>query len=174
MILIGIDPGVNTGTAIWDTWTKELQVDSMTILQAMRWVELAYCKHGTRLFVIFEDARKRKWFGHMDREQKAYGAGVREGVGSVKRDCAIWEEFLKGLGVPFEMRYPSATKMKAEPFDRLTGLTGRTNEHARDAGMIVFGINESIARAKLIAFNDGKESAGHRSPDHRGITRPAV
>ena len=157
MILLGIDPGTETGLARWVTTTQQLQrVESMTILQAMRVVELEACQRMPDLFVIFEDARKRKWYGKMDREQTKYGAGVREGVGSVKRDCAIWEEFLGGLGVAFEMRYPSATKLKAEPFARLTGWPSRTNEHARDAAMIVFGINESIARAKVIAFKDAR------------------
>lgn len=174
MILIGIDPGTQTGLARWSTAPQQLQrVECLTILQAMRVVELEACQRAPDLFVIFEDARKRKWYGKMDAEQKKYGAGVREGVGYVKRDCAIWEEFLRGLGVAFEMRYPSATKMKAEPFARLTGWTGRTNEHARDAAMIVFGLNDSIARAKVIAFRDG-HSAAQRQDHHRRGAGPTV
>ena len=30
------------------------------------------------------------------------------------------------------------TKSKADTFKKLTGWTGRTNEHARDAAMLVF------------------------------------
>ena len=32
----------------------------------------------------------------------------------------------------------NATKKKVEDFTRMTGWTGRTNEHARDAAMLVF------------------------------------
>jgi len=31
-------------------------------------------------------------------------------------------------------------KMDAEPFNRLTNWKGKTNEHARDAEMLVFGL----------------------------------
>lgn len=173
MILIGIDPGVQTGFAEWDTGLQRLLfVSAGTILECMQLVEVRACSTPAgQLFVTFEDARKRKWFGNRaDMKTERYGAGVREGVGSVKRDCAIWEEFLGRLGVPFEARYPHSTKMKAEMFERTTGWRGRTNEHARDAAMIVFGINESIARAKLIAFNDGPHHDGNRvRPDpHSG------
>lgn len=174
MIILGIDPGTVTGYAAWNTVEHRLHdVDSGTILETMRAVELWACKNPGALLVIFEDARKRKWFGRMDREQRDHGAGVREGVGSVKRDCAIWEEFLTRLGIPFEMRYPHSTKMKAEPFARLTGWPRKTNEHSRDAGMIVFGINESIAQAKVIAFRDG-QSAGKRQEDRRSSAWPAL
>lgn len=171
MILVGIDPGVETGFALWKTSPAELlSVESWSILNAMKLLANMRAEVG---LVIVEDARKRKWYGHMDREQSKYGAGVREGVGSVKRDCAIWEEYLQGLGLPFEMRYPSGTKLKSEPFARLTGFAGRTNEHGRDAAMIVFGMNESIARAKVIAFRDAI-SAATRPGDSRRSARPAV
>jgi hypothetical protein len=32
------------------------------------------------------------------------------------------------------------TKIKAEAFKRLTGWQGQTNEHSRDAAMMVFGL----------------------------------
>lgn len=180
VILIGIDPGVETGIAVWDAQARcFVDVDSGTILRTMKAVE-QHCRKidaefelRKAAFVIFEDARKRKWFGKMDREQGTYGSGVREGVGSVKRDCGIWEEFLTDLGVPFEARHPLSTKYDAERFRALTGWKDRTNEHSRDAGMIVFGMNESIARAKLVAWNDG-QSAAKRQAGSRGSARPTV
>lgn len=170
MLIVGIDPGVETGFAIWKPAPPELMaVESWSILNAMRL--LANIKDDVAL-VIVEDARKRKWFGNRaDMKTQQYGAGVREGVGSIKRDCAIWEEYLQGLGLPFEMRYPSATKMKAEPFARLTGWASRSNEHGRDAAMIVFGMNESIVRAKVIAFRD---AAGNGQADRRGSAGAVV
>ena len=64
-----------------------------------------------------------------------------QGVGSVKRDCTIWEDFLKDLNVSFEMVAPkrNVTKLTHEQFVRLTGYDKRTNEHNRDAAMLVFG-----------------------------------
>lgn len=99
-------------------------------------------------FVICEDARLRKWFGKADQEEAAAGRGRREGAGYAKRDATIWDDLLTAMAIPHEMRKPIATKMKAEPFRRLTKWTGPTNHNARDAAMIVFQLNLPILRAK--------------------------
>lgn len=137
LLVIGIDPGTVTGFAMWDARAQRLlAVESWKLHIAMRLVEQA-----DHPFVIFEDARQRKIFSKMDQEQQRYGAAVREGVGSVKRDCSIWEEFLTDLQVPFKARPPIATKWSSRQFEMVTKWKGRTNEHARDAGMIVYGLN---------------------------------
>ena len=64
-----------------------------------------------------------------------------QGVGSVKRDASIWEAYLTDLGVWFEMVAPkrNLTKITHETFVNMTKWKGRTNEHKRDAAMLVFG-----------------------------------
>jgi hypothetical protein len=111
--------------------------------------------------VIFEDARQRRWFGSRDRNQIKYGAGVREGVGSVKRDCLIWEEFLLDLGVPFIARSPKSgsTKKNARHFEVLTGWKARTNEHARDAALIVYGLNTPMVTGLVLDFHSRQKGA---------------
>lgn len=137
---IGIDCGVNTGFTVWNKEQKELAlVDSFSIINAINKVEAIAKEFPGQVFVRFEDARLRKWIPR----QKTEGAerGRREGAGSVKRDCSIWEEFLKENNIPYEAVAPknNKTKLKAEAFRKLTGWTGETNEHSRDAGMLVFG-----------------------------------
>jgi len=127
--LIGIDPGTNTGFAIKDAG-KITYVAALKIHEAM---ELA--KQNTDAVFYVEDARKRKWFGNTGRE-------VLQGAGSVKRDCAIWSDFLVDLGVEFRMVAPkdNKTKLGASTFKQQTGYQGRTNKHGRDAAMIVWGL----------------------------------
>ena len=144
MIYIGIDTGTNTGFAVWDNRKNEfLAVSSLKIHEAMREVERykALCAEAdTGLCVRVEDARKRDWYGEpMSREKER---AKLQGVGSVKRDCTIWEDYLSALGVDFQMVAPKniATKMKAEPFKYITKWPERTNEHGRDAAMLVFGL----------------------------------
>lgn len=135
-IIIGIDPGVNTGVAIYSKETKKLvSVVSTEIHEAMKIVSQNYAAHGQALLVRFEDARLRNWFGTAGREQL-------QGAGSIKRDCKIWEDFLSSLGVPFEMIPPNrnVTKLNKEQFKRITEYPFRTNEHGRDAAMLVFGM----------------------------------
>lgn len=137
MLQIGIDAGVNTGVAVAVDGVLQ-SVQSMTITQAMQLV-FAVLHQSPTLYI--EDARKRTWFGGMDAKQAKHGAGVREGVGSVKRDCQIWEDFCKEQGIEFVLVHPAAnkTKLDAKDFGRITKWEGRTNEHGRDAAMLVFG-----------------------------------
>lgn len=135
---IGIDPGTLTGVAVSEGG-RLVYVHSMALHYAMQFVR-GYHTAG-QVMVHFEDARLRRWFGKMDAKQARYGAAVREGAGAAKRDAAIWAEFLADLGIPHRAVKPApgTTKLSAEAFERLTGWTARTNEHARDAAMLILG-----------------------------------
>ena len=144
MYYIGIDTGVHTGIAIWDNRKRYLlQVDATSIHKAMEIVkehkELAE-KESTRLIVRVEDPRQRTWFGteKMSREEERKRL---QGVGSVKRDAGIWDDYLSDLGVEYEMVAPkrNATKLTQERFKAITGWQKRTNEHSRDAAMLIYG-----------------------------------
>lgn len=143
-ILIGIDTGVHTGFAVAidrGNGGELEQVESLSITQAMEQIRDRINSDGKdNIFLYIEDARQRKWFGSMDARQAKSGAGVREGVGSVKRDAQIWEDWCKENQINFKMIHPknNSTKYKADTFKKITGWTGRTNEHARDAAMLVF------------------------------------
>ena len=133
MIYIGIDPGVNTGIAVWDSDIKEFRyVASIKIHKAIDFV-LAMSKDYD-LKVVVEDARKRRWYG-------ANSNAKVQGAGSIKRDCKIWDDFLQDYRINSIMRAPQKgmTKMSAAQFKRLTGWKERTNEHSRDAAMLVYG-----------------------------------
>lgn len=145
-ILIGIDTGVNTGFAVaYDLLDGKggtlKDVSTLTITEAMRRVLKCVEKWGKdRVCLYIEDARLRtSGFAHMDQQQAKSGAGVREGVGSVKRDASIWEDWCKEEGLIYKMIHPAAnsTKYKAPIFKKLTGWIKPTNEHGRDAAMLV-------------------------------------
>ena len=139
--VIGLDPGVNTGYAVWDRKQgRFLRVESMPIHEAMDAVRATHAA-GLLHSVDFEDARLRTWFGKADAREARSGAGIREGVGSVKRDCGIWAEFLTALGVTFRPRKPTAgsTKWTAEQFAKVAKWPHRTNVHGRDAALLILG-----------------------------------
>jgi hypothetical protein len=130
-IYIGIDCGVNTGVAVWNSVTKKfIVVKTMMIHQAF---EIVKYWHGcNRVFVIVEDARQVKF---KTSDVKAQGAG------SVKRDAGIWEGFLKDHGIRCDFVRPNKaiTKLTSDQFRASTGWEGSTNNHNRDAAMLVFG-----------------------------------
>jgi hypothetical protein len=129
---IGIDPGVNTGVAVWNREDKYFElITTLPIHAAMKIIKDSDCDNT---LVRIEDARLRKWFG--DRSNAKL-----QGAGSVKRDCSIWESMLKDYGFNYQLVAPknNKTKMSAEKFKLTTGYNGSTSEHARDAAMLVFG-----------------------------------
>lgn len=140
MIKIGIDPGTHTGVAVWDcTARKFRQVTTTSLPRAFdivqMWTEI---KGRTEVQVVIEDARLRKWiprYGELSRT-----IGRAQGAGSVKRDSAIWEEYcaLRGLTLIKQPPTKGATKWTADTFATLTGWGESTNEHGRDAALLVW------------------------------------
>ena len=140
---IGIDTGTHTGLAIWDGALRRfVSIETLPLYEAIFTVQKCVedaKRTGRRVMVIFEDARQRKWIP-AERNNSEY-RGKLMGAGAVKRDAAIWEEYLTGCKIPFEKRAPAKglTKLSPDRFETLTGWTGRTSNHARDAALLVFG-----------------------------------
>ena len=137
---VGIDCGVKTGFAVWNTRDKQFStIATVKIHNAMGCINELKTVYGFDFKVRIEDARLRKWIpaGKNEKEER----GRREGAGSVKRDASIWEDFLTDLGIEFELVAPknNKTKVTADYFKKLTGWDGVTSNHARDAAMLVFG-----------------------------------
>ena len=131
MLLIGIDPGVNTGMAIGRDGKLESIVTGLACEIEM---QVKFHSDVEDIFVYFEDARMRQWFGKAGREKL-------QGAGSVKRDCQRWQEWLEMNNIPHCKVAPkdNKTKLNADQFSRITKWEGRTNEHGRDAAMLIFG-----------------------------------
>lgn len=135
MILIGIDTGVKTGYAhSIDGIFQEITTE--TILSAQDKIHKIHEEAKLSdivLVVCIEDTRKRKWV------DPRIGKERMKGIGSVNRDCSIWQEFCERYAIRYLLIPPShiETKLKAKAFADRTGWTARTSEHARDAGMII-------------------------------------
>lgn len=142
MIHIGIDTGTHTGIAVWvpkdnDDYQPEkrgklIQVECHDFWQAVEIVNI--CRDCQAVTLHIEDARLAKFWKDAD-------SARAQGAGSVKRDAAMWEGFAKHFNIPYVLHRPKmGAKIDADAFKRLTGWQGRTNEHSRDAGMMVFGL----------------------------------
>ncbi len=128
-VRIGIDPGKHTGVAVWDDNERNFTyIDTMHIHRALRQVKSMRAMINE---VVIEDARVT-WFKG--------DPAKRQGAGSIKRDCTIWEDFCTDYEIPFRFVRPRKilTKLTADQFESLTGYKGKTSVHARDAAMLVF------------------------------------
>ena len=140
MIYIGIDTGVHTGIAVWDSEKRKfVYLETLKIHEALQIVS-SYAYKDIPLCVRFEDARQRKWIPFA--KNMTGELGRAQGAGYVKAHCQIWEDFLRDKDIPFEMIAPrrNVPKLSAEQFGRITGYKARTNEHSRDAAMLVYGL----------------------------------
>ena len=138
MLYIGIDTGTHTGIALWDADYQELlDVSTVKLHQALFKVKSLW-EMRRDIKVLFEDARQRKWY---DTRTARQDRSRLQGAGSIKRDCNVWEEFLTDYKIPYDAVPPchNATKLSAEAFRRITKWEKRTNEHSRDAAMLVYG-----------------------------------
>jgi hypothetical protein len=153
-IIIGIDPGVKTGLAFVDGETGNLlRVETHGILQAMQEIQnFKTVNASTQTEILIENPNKRKWFGNTGRE-------LLQGAGSIKRDYSIWLEFFKLYGFTFTEVDPknNRTKLRAAAFCNLTKWKGATNEHSRDAAMLVFGKRSSPDGYKKMSFGDNQD-----------------
>lgn len=133
---IGIDPGKNTGFAIYSLQEKKLvRVETVTFWRAYGQVLLHPIEQISRVVIEVPD-NKHVW--HKD------AVGIRAiqrqavNVGSVLREAELLAEGLERAGYPVVRTNPRG-KVKVEDFERLTGWTGRSNQHSRDAALLCYG-----------------------------------
>lgn len=136
IILIGIDTGVKTGYAAKALGGDWMQVKTCSILEAQELVLSNVALFSSdNIFLFVEDARKNTVGGYTGKKRA-------QGAGSVKRDSKIWEEFAKKQGIKLALLKPSRKIKDKKLFTQITGYKGRASQHARDAAMMIDGINE--------------------------------
>lgn len=139
-ILIGIDPGNNTGISFWFKNEKRLEcfqykshIEAILSL-SKRLIEFDGCNVSFRI----EDARKQRKRPDLAKINR----GKEQGVGSVKARSKDWEDFCLQLGYEYELCEPKNTPYKNNPelFKKLTSLsTLKGHDHLRDSAMLVYG-----------------------------------
>lgn len=134
-ILIGIDPGVKTGFAMYTPKNNSLELYTYKIHEAFDVV--AKLAPFFDLEVVIEDPNQWTHFKSY-KEAKA----KLQGAGSVKRDFSAWRDFLNHWHIPFAAVRPdkhrNAFATNEALFKQLTGYTKRSSGHARVAGMLVW------------------------------------
>lgn len=132
-ILIGIDPGINTGVAVF--------IDGrLTRLETIHPAEVAsYIQAAQPSRVVFEDSRLQShvWTKNHSR---AAAAKMARNVGEVDAWCRLIAHACGKLGIPAHGVSPKdkGGKVGVKQFQEQTGWTGRTNAHERDACMVAW------------------------------------
>lgn len=127
--IIGIDPGKTTGVAV--SVDGELARMVTTTFWGAYELILDYKDNSlTRIKVVIEVPKtKANW----------HGPKAAHDVGRVCREAELLAEGIERLGVEVIRQHPQG-KLNHEQFTRITGWGKRTNQHCRDAGMLIYGV----------------------------------
>ena len=136
--ILGIDPGAHTGVA-------RIEGGQLVSLQTIAPHEIERTlREAAPDRVIFEDSRLQS---HIWTRGKSIAATAKmaRNVGQVDAWCSLITAVCGELGIPAHGISPlgKGQKMAADQFERITGWTGRSNQHERDGAMVAWPYRNS-------------------------------
>ena len=132
-IIMGIDPGAHTGIALYtDGKLTQLSTVPPSDIQAT-------ITHIRPARVVFEDSRL---ISHTFTTVRSRPAALKmaRNVGEIDAWCRLITQVCESLRIPALGISPKGKGAKADAaaFERITGWTGQSNQHTRDAGMVAW------------------------------------
>lgn len=140
-IAIGIDPGVDTGFAVWSRLdSKFIELSTLTFWTAYDRIT-QYAAGEVELFIENPNSQRAMYARTDGIEHQRRRERVASNIGSNRREASLLIERLQALGYRVTAVSPyRARKWDAEQFKRYTGYEGSTSQHVRDAGRLVFQV----------------------------------
>jgi hypothetical protein len=131
VIVIGCDPGKQTGMAI----AQDGRIIELITTDFWGAVDI-FTAYPNCTVVIELPSSKTVWH-KASNEKTTQRTGLR--VGSCIREAELLIKWLHKEQRNYIIQKPKG-KIDAEPFNKITGWTGQSNPHTRDAGMLVHGL----------------------------------
>ena len=131
--ILGIDPGAHTGVA-------RIEDGQLVSLQTIAPHEIERTlREAMPVRVVFEDSRLQSHTWTRGKSGAA-SAKMARNVGEVDAWCKLITSICGELGIPAHGISPAGkgSKLQADRFAIVTGWTGSTNEHTRDAAMVAW------------------------------------
>jgi len=141
MIVMGIDPGQATGTALYrDGALRALRTVAPVEIQAL-------IREVVPDMVVFEDSRlqSRIWGARVKTTLGAKLATARS-LGQVDAWCSLIVELCDELRITAHGISPKGkgSKLDADQFRQVTGWVGRSNQHERDGAMVAWPYRRAL------------------------------
>jgi hypothetical protein len=142
-MIVGIDPGTRNGLAVWHVDEARLvSVGTFSFWQMfdrlppVDWVVL----------VVLEDASGVGLYARHQRRGEHVARRIARNVGANQRDAQTIYEYLRRHQYPV-VRVPPvrAAKWNRATMERITGWTGPTSQHGRDAARLIYGMTRAHA-----------------------------
>jgi len=130
---VAIDPGKDTGFAVYDRIEKKLiRLETTDFCNAYHTIITEYSKAYA---VVVEVPTTKANFTKSKNDSPI----KNHNIGRVCRESELMADMLEFAGMNVIRQRP-AGKKDASAFARITGWKGQTNPHKRDAGMMAFGV----------------------------------
>lgn len=144
--LIGIDPGRKTGLAIYDRQKKQLEnVTSTDFWGLISFLSDFKARPDIKVYIENPNGNSGLYLKR-SKALAGYSESVKletaQRIGRNKEQAYLIIEYCSRYDIPHIALTPtkrSGTKKNSTDFKKLTGYGPKTNEHGRDAAMLVFG-----------------------------------
>jgi len=150
-ILIGIDPGAFTGFAALDEkgWTLKT-MDFFAVLDYVRLRHEYEMLVKSRAVFIIETAKSLPIYAKRSKATLGAMLSTARDIGGNNRESELMIHGIRRLGFEVIEYVPSndSPKWDAKTCAQITGYTGKTNEHVRDAMRFVWAYRH-LLRAKV-------------------------
>ena len=133
-IVMGIDPGEQTGCALY---RGGILSELFTVTPAQYGAVLAGYKPD---LLVMEDSRLQSHVFTGPKESPAARLKIARNIGMVDGFCSILTRMAESLDIPLIGVSPlsKGAKLDADQFEALTGWTGKSNQHTRDAAAVAW------------------------------------
>ena len=132
--IMGIDPGQQSGCALYNTATKQL----VHLWTTDFWGAYEYVLNNRLVLIgVVVEVPDSKTVYHKPSTSLAATQRTAVNVGGVLREAQLLFDGIQKSGIPVQRVNPRG-KVNAEKFKQLTGWEGRSNNHERDAGMLTY------------------------------------
>lgn len=142
-VVIGVDPGVVTGVAFFlggrlDLFVTTDHADALVLIRVAH-----------PAMVVLEDSRLGPVYARSKVTARAM-TRIARSVGEIDQRCREIEDMCKSEGIEIICVSPlgKGRKIDAAEFRAVTGWTGRTNQHVRDAVMVAWPYRNGIEMRK--------------------------
>jgi len=154
---LGIDPGRNTGIAIYQVSKKRLvklmlldfwgTIKLLDTFEKVIKEELAKetvlpgeLDFETDLEIVIEDPQLNEPAFVRPGTTERMMRKIAQDVGRNKENAFLFMEYMNKRRIRFRQVQPKTRKWDAEEMKKFTGWQGSSNEHNRDAAKLVFGL----------------------------------
>ena len=134
-MIIGIDPGVNCGVAIFSGG----ELKKLYTFSGINLIEWLPYQTAAKTIVI-EDSRLQSFLFSGAQQNKAQSLKIARNVGMVDMVCHMIESLCEKSNVDLIGISPKSKgkKLQSTAFNLYTGWTEKSNQHERDAAMVAW------------------------------------